>query len=109
MPLTQKEKDVINACITHWNNDIRNHFVAGREARPGMPPRWLDGQEIKCCSEYCPLCTGYVFRDGNCDRCPFVTILKSRCDKSGGLDFAKNPCLDTCNNFIANFYKMLGN
>ncbi len=106
--LTQKEKNIVNACIDHWTVNAKNKFFAGRKAFTGNPPKWDNGSIINCTYKTCPMCQEYVLKDGNCDKCLFKTLLNTRCDKAGGLEFAKNPCLETCNNFMLNFERMLG-
>lgn len=107
--LTQKEKDIVNACIDHWNLNVKKYFLDGHIAYSGTPCIWDDGSAIKSMWKDCPMCQEYLLKDYNCDRCLFKTVLNSRCDKAGGADFAGNPTLETCNKFMDNLYKMLGN
>lgn len=106
--LTQKEKDIVIACVEHWTVNAKNRFLEGGKAYPGMPCIWDDGTAIKTTWKDCPMCQEYLLKDYNCDRCLFKTVLNSRCDKAGGADFAGNPTLETCNKFMDNFYKILG-
>lgn len=106
--MTLKEKGIVNACIDHWTVNAKDYFLKGRKAIGGKFPKWSNGETINCTYKNCPMCKEYVLKDGHCDRCLFKTILNSRCDKAGGLEFINNPCLETCNKFMSNFEKMLG-
>lgn len=80
----------------------------GVKAYPGNPPKWQDGYFMSSTHYSCPMCKEYLHKDLNCKNCLFLKVLGVRCDKAGGLEFISNPCLETCNNFMLNFEKMLG-
>lgn len=107
--LTDKERGIVYACIYHWDRDIRSKFLLGIKAIPGNPPRWQDGSFISCTYHSCPMCKKYMDRLTKCKDCLFVRVINTQCDKAGGLSFMNNPSLETCNNFISNFTKMLEN
>ena len=107
--LTDKERSIVYACIHHWDRDVKTKFLLGIKAFPGNPPRWQDGSFIACTTYSCPMCKEFLHKDLKCDNCLFVKFLSKKCDKLGGLDFIANPSLETCNNFMLNFQKILEN
>jgi len=107
--LTDKERSIVYDCIYHWDRDIKSKFLLGVKAFPGNPPKWQDGSFLNCSHYSCPMCKEYLHKELKCDRCLFIKFLGFRCDKLGGLEFIKNPSLQTCNNFMLNFKKILEN
>ena len=105
--ITDKEKEVIYACIKHWTDNIHSKFLSGYKAYAGYPPRWQDGSFIKCTVYSCPMCKEYLYKDKNCNRCLFVRILGVKCSETGGRNFVENPTLETCLIFMNNFDKFL--
>lgn len=103
-----QEKYLILKTKKYWEDAIYSRFLSGETAYANFPsPRWSNGELMKIHGTYCLLCNEYLFKDFNCLRCPFVTILKKLCIKSGGKSFCLNPCAETCRNFINNFNLML--
>lgn len=104
----EKQIELLEASKKHWIEDIQKRFLAGETAYARfLSPRWSNGEKIKCSAEYCPLCREYVLQEGNCKRCPFIILLGKYCASAGGYKFCRNPSLETCNNFMANFDSMI--
>lgn len=108
MILTTKEMNLIHETKEYWIENIQKKFLNGAKAKFNCSkPIWEDGEYIKAGVEHCPMCREYFKKDGNCLNCLFIKCLGKYCVTSGGRSFCRNPNLETCNEFILNFDKML--